>query len=766
MDFTKKSYIKQNNEEIIDENSDIDYDHTHLINKIIPKRFRNSNNNSNNSNLYNNTTTNNNNNNNNDIDTNSDNSSNDYHDKNSKNKSPYNRIFFRGLKNNYNNISSLDTFSIAESEEDKKKKKKKKDLNREEQGTELDLEKYMEEEFDERERRGKNNSTTSELDITFKEKAMNTFHHNNNYDEEQVNMNRYNTVDTVSSDGAYITPKTNSKNDSINIPEIHITDSSNTTEYDNLSPNENTNNYGNESSDHSSDNTDNNNNNNNFNTTDINNNHNLRNPILHENSSIISNPFKDKSINNSTNNVFSNPFTDSNEKNNYYNKKPFSNPFKDSSDSSENDYVNPEIYPNQHEINTNLMPVNDIVDEPPPMENDDDQEDPTTINKSNDDHEKDERSLKFNLAPDIIKKPRATNTGDEENFPGSNLKSNYGSVETNSSAGRTKDVSSVTTSLSRGNRICTDKCVHAVCGHYTCLSMYDNIKEDDESLSIVFLHNLKSLFDYRPTSGGGGSSNSGHNNNNDIINGINDYMNGNYNKKNKNNSNSSSNSVLFKHKNSIQPRSINYTNLNKVINYNKTNYVVYNNDIVVEYNENPRKEIEHTQYSTGDEDENKIINIGILVDDDYVYEQMNSSNNYEISVDNYTYKFVQNGDSITQQQALYDPNEMPTDIFDTDICTEIGKVEIYVDVCYISEAIILFIFTLIIIKIIHYKKLTVSDEMYEDSSEFGSNSIYSVTSGKNGSLPSVVNNPYNVIIYFYLYYIIIFIIKKIIMILI
>jgi len=309
----------------------------------------------------------------------------------------------------------------------------------------------------------------------------------------------------------------------------------------------------------------------------------------------------------------------------------------------------------------------------------------------------------------------------------------------------TEDVSSVTSASSvKGNKkICTDKCVHAVCGHYTCLSMYDNIKEDDESLSIIFLHNLKSLFDYRP------NNNNNNNSNNNIISGVNDYMKGNYkqyySKNNNNNNNNNNNSVTFKHKNNIQPRSIDYNNLNKLMNYNKTNYVVYNNDIVVEYNENPKKEIENISYTTGEEgDENKIINIGILKDDDYVYEQMNSSNNYEISVENYTYKFIQNGDSITQQQALNEPTEMPTDIFDTDICSEIGKVEVYVNVCYACEGLILFIFTLIIIKIIHYKKLTVTDPIYEDDSDFGSTSIYSTASERNGSLPSVVNNPYNV----------------------
>jgi len=292
----------------------------------------------------------------------------------------------------------------------------------------------------------------------------------------------------------------------------------------------------------------------------------------------------------------------------------------------------------------------------------------------------------------------------------------------------------VTNSISStdNKKVCTDKCVNAVCGQYTCLTMYDNISEGNDNLSVVFLHNLKALFDYY--SGG----NNNNNNNNNYY-----YINGNDNVNNKHDNYNSNINSLFKHKNNIQPRGIDYTNLNKAMNINKTNHVVYNNDIVVEYNDHPNTDNTSQSSFPPEDDSNKKINIGILVDDDYIYKQMDSSNNYEISVENYTYKFIQNGDSLNQQN-LSEPNEVDNNIFTSDICSELGKIELWVNLGYGLEGGILFIFTLIIIKIIHYKKLTVSDNTYDDGSEIGS--LYSLSSERNESLPSVVNCPPVIII--------------------
>jgi len=292
-----------------------------------------------------------------------------------------------------------------------------------------------------------------------------------------------------------------------------------------------------------------------------------------------------------------------------------------------------------------------------------------------------------------------------------------------------EDVTSVISSETENRKYCTDKCLNAVCGHYSCLSMYDNIKENDKSISVVFLHNLKALIDgYKG------------NNNKDKI---------------KDENKDGNNKVLFRYKNlsQIYKRDINYPNLNRIINYNKSNHIIYDNDIVVEYNENYTPSPLNKSISNSyNDDENKNINIGILMDEDYIYKQMNISNNYEIYVDNYTYKFVQSGESGTQQQ-LNDYNQVTDDIFKSDICSEIKKVEVWVDLCYSLEATILVIFTLVVIKIVHYKKMTVNDTPFDDISEISSGSYYTLPE-KNESLPSVVGPNISVNIFFSFFYLI------------
>ncbi|ORX58384.1 hypothetical protein BCR36DRAFT_408901 [Piromyces finnis] len=795
----------QDNIEATDEYNDVGYSQTHLIEKLVHENY---------------------------INNNKDNDDDKYfNDCNKTSPKQHNLKIFRDQKNNYSNINSYGDSSITESNEnDDIENEMKKDQSRKKNKSI--------EEFNNKEKlREKGN-----IFVT-KEKK-------NDDDEDKQQNNRsevggnikYMTISTSD------TPKENINQDSFNShnqagqpSNINYNSINNNSDQNNTSINNtNENNINN--------NIDNNNNNkvinNNVSTSCQNTGLNKSPTVILNNEYILINNNNDE--NNSYNSNVNEKLSFNNQNNNSNHKnynEPISNPFRDPSDHTG---VISEIYHNNNQVDIATIPVKDIVDLL--TENNKNNKTGNPIN--------DEKSLKFNLTPDVTKSSKNSETIKKEENKKRNGNSiitynNFGSSDSNSLGERTsvsslynsdkrytsrykiysessssitvafdtsredtltiylfnniyyiivlyfmiivslfsisyshsttewmsiyvnitsedwgnyinsntsisanyieiyewglnkicltEDVSSVTSPVKSNKKICTDKCVHAVCGHYTCLSMYDNIKEDDESLSIVFFHNLKSLFDYRPSNNHYISKD---NDNTNIINGVNNYMKGNY--KNSYIKNNSQNIVSFMHKNNIQARSVDYTNLNKIMNYNKTNYVVYNNDIVVEYNENPKKEVEQYHYPTEEDDENKIINIGILMDDDYIYEQMKSSNNYEISIDNYTYKFIQNGDSITQQQALSEPSEMSANIFDTDICTEIGKVEGYVNVCYSCEAIILFIFTLIIIKIIHYKRLTVSDEIYEDTSDFGSNSFYSLTgSERNESLPSVVNNPYS-----------------------
>jgi len=120
------------------------------------------------------------------------------------------------------------------------------------------------------------------------------------------------------------------------------------------------------------------------------------------------------------------------------------------------------------------------------------------------------------------------------------------------------------------------------------------------------------------------------------------------------------------------------------------------------------------------------------MDDDYIYKQINTTNN----IDNYTYKFIESNESGSQEQ-LSENNNVPDDIFNSDICSEINRIELWVDLCYALEGVILICFTLVVIKIIHYKKLRINETVYDDLSDFESNSFYSFTE-RTESLPSVV----------------------------
>jgi len=424
------TYNEQDNEEIIDEYSDISYSHTNLIGRFMPKRLRNNYNNNNNFN-------NNNNNNNTYIDNNSDNNNIDINNK--SNVKSYNRKLFRGSKNNYNNISSIDTFSVSESEEENKNKKER--IN-------SDLEENIEVEFEERgnsldlEEEHKN---SSEFGITPENKVMNTFNNYDNNDIEQQQTNNKMDTTTPTNNIALNTPNDNDNSNN----NIHTSDSSNINS-NSITSNENSNNNSSNPSNYSSYYSINNNNPNNTTMNDNNpnivtQNKNLLPPVQPEDSSIISNPFKDKSVTNSSsnvNNTYSNPFNDSTDKNTpmQNNNKPFSNPFKDSSDSSDD---------GSREIDdkNNLDNTNDIIDVPTenntPFPNKENSQIHKKISTDQFEYSENEKSLKFNLTPDIVKRARIIDTVEEEdNVQDSNLFSNnYGSVETSSSGGKTSSSS-------------------------------------------------------------------------------------------------------------------------------------------------------------------------------------------------------------------------------------------------------------------------------------------------------------------------------------